>query len=113
MFDRLLRLIIELLILLFVLACGLEVARSGLGRINASWPSNPLFLVCAVLFTVGLIVRLERWFEARASDAARRRRLAAGSMIAGAPERVSAKGLPGRPARRPDRRDSSRHRAGS
>jgi hypothetical protein len=67
------------------------------------WFAALLVRSCTVLFGLGLVVRLKRWFAARRAESARKTRLASEHTLVGAPERVGGRrstGSGGRSARR-------------
>jgi hypothetical protein len=92
---------LKLALVLLVAALLLSFLRQWAlgGRVVASdQPTNaqlPWFATlvgrgCAILFAIGFLVRLKRWFSARAAESARKRRLEAGYSLVGSPERVDA-----------------------
>jgi hypothetical protein len=71
-----------------VLASVVEVAATAVScrsAFSTSWGVG----LCGAPFIVGVGVRLKRWFQARVSEASRRKRLEVGHISVGAPERVA------------------------
>lgn len=56
----------------------------GAGRV---WINDLISSLCAMLFAIGIVVRLKRWLSARTAESERRRRNEASHTLVGAPER--------------------------
>jgi hypothetical protein len=93
------------------LALGGRTAAGGLSEGSSIlWINVALARVCALLFVIGLVVRVKHWLFERSAESARKRRLEAAHTLVGAPERFGPRSIGARLQRRGQRVPQGRRR---